>query len=194
MIFVVDNYDSFTWNLVQYVSEIDPDVEVRRNDDFDVEELLARKPRRILVSPGPGAPDSAGKTLELIRKNREIPLLGVCLGHQALGEAFGGKVVRAPVLMHGKTSPIEHDGRGVFRDVPSPFIATRYHSLVVDRASIPEELEISAECTDEPRLVMGLRHRTLPLEGVQFHPESILTEHGKRLIRNFVERGVGSGT
>ena len=186
MIFVLDNYDSFTYNLVQYIAEIDADVEVARNDRFDVDELLARAPRRIVISPGPGTPRQAGRTLELIRKNREVPLLGVCLGHQAIGEAFGGKVVRAPVLMHGKVSSIEHDGRGVFRGIPSPFTATRYHSLVVDRESCPGELEISATTTDGSGLIMGLRHRSLPIEGVQFHPESILTEHGKVLIRNFL--------
>jgi anthranilate synthase component 2 len=192
MIFVVDNYDSFTWNLVQYVAEIDPDVEVARNDAFDVDELLGSiRPKRIVVSPGPGTPARAGRTLELIRKDRDIPLFGVCLGLQAIGEAFGGKVVRAPVLMHGKTSSISHDGRGLFRGLPSPFTATRYHSLVVREDSIPPELEISAVTGDgtegSPRLVMGLRHRSLPIEGVQFHPESILTEHGREMIRNFLE-------
>ncbi len=187
MIFVVDNYDSFTYNLVQYLAEIDPDVRVARNDAFGVDELLAAiRPRRIVISPGPGEPSAAGRTLELIRKNRAIPLLGVCLGHQAIGEAFGGRVVRAPVLMHGKVSPIRHDGRGVFATLPSPFTATRYHSLVVERESFPAALEITAEVDDGSGIVMGLRHRTLPIEGVQFHPESILTEHGKTMIRNFL--------
>ena len=189
MILVVDNYDSFTFNLVQVLQTLHPDVRVVRNDALTAEEALALGPVRIVISPGPGRPEDAGISEELIRRNREVPLLGVCLGHQAIGHVFGGAVVRAPVLMHGKTSEIRHDGEGVYAGLGNPFVATRYHSLVVDRASVPECLEVTAETSDG--LVMGLRHRTRRIVGVQFHPESILTLEGERLLKNFVERGVG---
>jgi anthranilate synthase component 2 len=187
MILVVDNYDSFTFNLVQFLAQLDPDVRVVRNDAATAEELLALGPDRIVISPGPGRPEDAGVSCDLIRKDAGIPLLGVCLGHQALGLVFGGRVVRAPVLMHGKTSEIAHDGMGMFTGLTNPFTATRYHSLVVDRSSVPPELAITAEAEG---LVMGLLHRARPLAGVQFHPESILTLEGEKLLRNFVERGV----
>jgi len=187
MILVVDNYDSFTFNLVQFLSTLDPDVRVVRNDAATAEELLASKPDRIVISPGPGRPEDAGVSCDLIRKDADVPLLGVCLGHQALGLVFGGRVVRAPVLMHGKTSEIAHGGTGIFAGLPNPFTATRYHSLVVERDSVPPGLEITAEADG---LVMGLAHRTRPLAGVQFHPESILTAEGEKLLRNFVETGV----
>ena len=185
MILVVDNYDSFTYNLVQILSTLDEDVRVVRNDALTVDALLAARPDRIVVSPGPGRPEDAGITCELIRRNETIPLLGVCLGHQALGAVFGGTVSRAPVLMHGKTSEIVHDGGGLFAGLPIPFTATRYHSLIVERSSVPAELRITA--TTEDGLVMGLAHRKRPLQGVQFHPESILTLEGERLLKNFVE-------
>jgi len=191
MILVVDNYDSFTFNLVQALQAAGANVKVVRNDAIDRAglEALADDPdsdlRGIVISPGPGAPIDAGISVPLIRRVAgEIPLLGVCLGHQAIGEAFGGEIVRAGRLMHGKTSPIHHDGRGVFRGIPNPFDATRYHSLVIRRESLPECLEVTAE-TDIGE-IMGVRHRSLPIEGVQFHPESILTEHGKDLLRNFI--------
>jgi anthranilate synthase component II len=191
MLLLVDNYDSFTYNLYQYLGELGASTRVLRNDEMTAEEALALRPERIVISPGPGTPDQAGITLELIRRAAgRVPLLGVCLGHQALGQAFGGRVVRAPTLMHGKTSPIHHDGRTVFAGLPDPFTATRYHSLIVDRDSVPECLEISAWTVGG--LVMGLRHRTLPLEGVQFHPESILTTSGKDLLRNFLRLGTAS--
>ncbi|MEO8586490.1 MAG: aminodeoxychorismate/anthranilate synthase component II [Acidobacteriota bacterium] len=185
MILVVDNYDSFTYNLVQILSLFDSDVRVVRNDALTVDAILAAKPDRLVVSPGPGRPEDAGISCELIRRNERIPLLGVCLGHQALGVVFGGTVSRAPVLMHGKTSEIAHDGTGLFEGLPSPFTATRYHSLVVERDSVPPVLRITA--TTEDGLVMGLAHRTRPIVGVQFHPESILTKEGERLLKNFVE-------
>ncbi|MCS6817078.1 MAG: aminodeoxychorismate/anthranilate synthase component II [Blastocatellia bacterium] len=186
MILVIDNYDSFTFNLVQYLAELGAEVEVYRNDRIRVEEIAARSPRAIVISPGPGTPEEAGITLDVIRTFAgRIPLLGVCLGHQAIGQAFGGRIVRAPVLMHGKTSMIMHDGRTIFRDLPNPFPATRYHSLVVDRGSVPSCLEISATSSDG--LIMGLRHREFLCEGVQFHPESIMTgQVGKLLLRNFL--------
>jgi anthranilate synthase component 2 len=187
MILVLDNYDSFTYNLVQFLARLDSDVRVVRNDAASAEDLLALGPARIVISPGPGRPEEAGVSCDLIRKDAGIPLLGVCLGHQALGLVFGGRVVRAPVLMHGKTSEISHAGTGLFAGLANPFTATRYHSLVVDRASVPPELEITAEADG---LVMGLRHRTRPLAGVQFHPESILTTEGEKLLKNFVEEGV----
>jgi anthranilate synthase/aminodeoxychorismate synthase-like glutamine amidotransferase len=184
-VLLVDNYDSFTYNLYQYLGELGADTTVFRNDEISVEAALASAPDRIVISPGPGTPDQAGITLELIRQSGgRIPLLGVCLGHQALGQAFGGKVVRAGRLMHGKTSEIRHDGRTVFAELPSPFTATRYHSLVVARETVPECLEVSAWTDDG--VVMGLRHRERPLEGVQFHPESILTRAGKQLLANFL--------
>jgi para-aminobenzoate synthetase component II len=185
MILVIDNYDSFTYNLVQYLGELGAAVEVFRNDAIDVAGIERRAPEGILISPGPGTPDDAGITLDVIRRlGGAIPLLGVCLGHQAIGQAFGGSVVRAPRLMHGRTSPIEHDGRGVFAGLPSPFRATRYHSLIVERASLPPELEVTA-WTAEGEL-MGVRHTRLAIEGVQFHPESFLTEHGHAMLRNFL--------
>ena len=187
MILVVDNYDSFTYNLVQYLSVLDADVRVVRNDAVTVDELLALRPDRIVISPGPGRPEDAGTSCELIRRNTDIPLLGVCLGHQALGAVFGGSVVRAPVLMHGKTSMIHHRGEGVFEGLANPFEATRYHSLVVERSSVPPELAITAETDDG--LVMGLAHRGRPAVGVQFHPESILTAEGEKLLANFVRKG-----
>jgi anthranilate synthase component 2 len=187
MILVLDNYDSFTFNLVQFLARWGRDVRVLRNDAATADELLAMRPDRIVISPGPGRPEDAGVSCELIEKNGKIPLLGVCLGHQALGLVFGGKVVRAPVLMHGKTSQIAHGGTGIFRGLSNPFTATRYHSLVVDRASVPPDLVITAEADG---LVMGLAHRSRPLAGVQFHPESILTPEGEKLLGNFVEKGV----
>jgi anthranilate synthase/aminodeoxychorismate synthase-like glutamine amidotransferase len=189
MVFVLDNYDSFTYNLVQYIGELGCVVVVRRNDQTTVEEIAAQHPGRIVVSPGPCTPNEAGISIELIRHFAgQIPVLGVCLGHQAIGAAFGGKIIRAPNLMHGKTSSVEHDGKTIFRDIPSPMTATRYHSLIVEEASLPEELEISATCLDRDggRVIMGLRHRKYPVEGVQFHPESVLTDEGKRLVRNFL--------
>ncbi len=187
-ILLVDNYDSFTYNLYQYLGELGAEIRVVRNDELSAEAAIALSPERIVISPGPGTPDQAGITLDLIRRAAgRIPVLGVCLGHQALGQAFGGEVRRAPKLMHGKTSQIHHDGRSVFARLPDPFTATRYHSLVVERDSVPESLEISAWTDDG--IVMGLRHREYPLEGVQFHPESILTTVGKDLLRNFLEQG-----
>ena len=192
MILLLDNYDSFTYNLYQYLGELGAEVRVVRNDETTAEEALAARPEAVVISPGPGTPDQAGISLELIRACAgRVPLLGVCLGHQALGQAFGGRVVRAPRLMHGKTSEIEHDGRGVFAGLARPFTATRYHSLVVDRASVPDCLEVSAWTDGD--VVMGLRHRELPLEGVQFHPESILTTAGKDLLRNFLRAANAGG-
>jgi anthranilate synthase component 2 len=185
-VLLVDNYDSFTYNLYQYLGELGAELRVVRNDELSAEAAMALAPDRIVISPGPGTPDQAGITLDLIRRAAgRIPVLGVCLGHQALGQAFGGEVRRAPKLMHGKTSQIHHDGRRVFARLPDPFTATRYHSLVVERDSVPESLEVSAWTDDG--IVMGLRHREYPLEGVQFHPESILTTVGKDLLRNFLE-------
>lgn len=186
MILVIDNYDSFTYNLVQYLGELGEDVLVRRNDETTVVEVESNPPSRILISPGPGRPAGAGISLELIRHfSGRIPILGVCLGHQAIGEAFGGSVVRASSVMHGKASQIRHDGRSIFKDLASPFNAGRYHSLIVERESLPACLEVSAETSDG--VIMGLRHREQKVEGVQFHPESILTPGGKRLLRNFLE-------
>jgi anthranilate synthase/aminodeoxychorismate synthase-like glutamine amidotransferase len=185
MILLIDNYDSFTYNLYQYLGEMGADLKVIRNDEMTAEAALALGPERIVISPGPGNPDQAGISLEVIRRAAgQVPLLGVCLGHQSLGQVFGGRVVRAPKLMHGKTSAIHHDGKTIFANVPVPFTATRYHSLVVSRESVPDCLEISAWTDDG--LVMGLRHKDHPLEGVQFHPESILTDAGKSLLRNFL--------
>lgn len=187
MILVIDNYDSFVFNLVQYLGELGDAPRVVRNDAIDVAGVIALRPSAVVVSPGPGRPEDAGVSLALIRElPAEIPILGVCLGHQAIGAAFGGQVVRAPEPRHGKTSQIRHDGRGVFIGLNNPFAATRYHSLVVERASLPDSLEVSAETSDG--LIMGLRHRTRPIEGVQFHPESILTGCGRQLIANFVAR------
>ena len=189
MVFVLDNYDSFTYNLVQYLGELGTEVVVRRNDQVTVDEIAQLHPSHLLISPGPCTPNEAGISMDLFRKlTGKLPILGVCLGHQALGAAFGGKVVRAPFLMHGKTSQITHDGRTVFKDLNTPFTATRYHSLIVEEKSLPQELEVSASTTepDGSRTIMGLRHRKYPVEGVQFHPESVLTSEGKKLIRNFL--------
>jgi anthranilate synthase component 2 len=186
MIVVIDNYDSFTYNLVQYLGELGATLEVVRNDAVAASELAAMRPERVVISPGPGTPGDAGISLEVIRSlGPSTPILGVCLGHQAIGQAFGGTVARAHTQMHGKTSAISHDGRGVFTGLPNPFTATRYHSLVVLRDTVPDELEITAWAEDGE--IMGLRHRRYPIEGVQFHPESILTVEGKRLLRNFLE-------
>ncbi len=189
MVFVLDNYDSFTYNLVQYLGELGAEVEVRRNDQVTVTEIENMRPERIVVSPGPCTPQEAGISIELIRHFAgKVPVLGVCLGHQALGAAFSGRVVRAKNLMHGKTSQVEHDGRTIFRGVPSPMTATRYHSLIVAEDGLPAELEVSAwtHDTDGTRVIMGLRHRKFPVEGVQFHPESVLTAEGKKLVANFL--------
>src|ERR687884_2070964 len=187
MLLVIDNYDSFTYNLVQYLGELGERVEVRRNDRVTVQEIESElRPERIVISPGPGTPDTAGITLEVIKRFAgKVPLLGVCLGHQAIGQAFGGRVVRAPELMHGKASEICHDGRTIFEGLEYRFKAGRYHSLVVERESLPECLEVSATTPDG--VIMGLRHRELKIEGVQFHPESILTTDGKRLLSNFLK-------
>ena len=185
MLLVIDNYDSFTYNLVQYLGELGAEMKIVRNDELTVDELERLEPERVLISPGPGTPDGAGVTLEAIaRFEGKVPILGVCLGHQAIGQHFGGKVVRAPEPVHGKPVAIIHDGRTLFTDIPNNFAAGRYHSLIVDRGEWPEELEISAESPDG--LVMGLRHKEKKIEGVQFHPESILTEHGKKLLQNFL--------
>ena len=193
MVFVLDNYDSFTYNLVQYLGELGAEVVVRRNDELTPEQVEALKPERILLSPGPCTPHEAGILIPLIRHMAgKAPILGVCLGHQAIGEAFGGQVVRAHTLMHGKTSAVEHDGKGIFTGLPSPITCTRYHSLIVAEDSLPAELMITAHTAEAngsrgQRVIMGLRHRSLPIEGVQFHPESILTEGGHQMIRNFLE-------
>ena len=196
MVFVLDNYDSFTYNLVQYLGELGAEVMVRRNDELTPEEVEALNPERILLSPGPCTPREAGILVPLIRHMAgKTPILGVCLGHQAIGEAFGGQVVRARNLMHGKTSPVEHDGKGVFSGLPTPLTCTRYHSLIVAEDSLPAELQITArtgeakgaEAESQGEVIMGLRHRHLPIEGVQFHPESVLTEGGHQMIRNFLE-------
>jgi len=195
MVFVLDNYDSFTYNLVQYLGELGAKVQVYRNDELTVEEVEALKPERILLSPGPCTPGEAGILVPLIRHMAgKVPILGVCLGHQAIGEAFGGKVVRAHHLMHGKTSPVEHDGKGIFAGLASPLICTRYHSLIVAEDSLPAELTVTARTPEQNgagmaggSVIMGLRHRHLPIEGVQFHPESVLTEGGHQMIRNFLE-------
>ena len=185
MILVIDNYDSFTYNLVQYLGELGQEPVVYRNDHIDVAGVEAGKPRKIVISPGPGVPDNAGVTLELIdRFSGRVPILGVCLGHQAIGQAFGGRVIPAPYLMHGKISPTHHDCKTIFRGLPDGFPATRYHSLMVEKESLPPCLEISATSADG--LIMGLRHREFPVEGVQFHPESVLTTYGKQLLDNFV--------
>ena len=186
MILVIDNYDSFTYNLVQYLGELGADVHVVRNDAVSLDSIAASQPERIVISPGPGRPESAGITMDAIRRfGSTIPILGVCLGHQAIGAVFGGAVVRAATPMHGKTSTIEHDGRGVFAGIDGPFLASRYHSLVVADEGLPGELEVSAR-TREDNTIMGLRHREWPIHGVQFHPESILTGEGRRLLRNFL--------
>ena len=189
MVFVLDNYDSFTYNLVQYLGELGAEVVVRRNDEVSVAEVAAMHPERIVVSPGPCTPREAGISVELIRHFAgKVPVLGVCLGHQAIGAAFGGTVLRAPKVMHGKTSQVLHDNKTIFSGMPMPMTATRYHSLIVEEKSLPRELEISAYPSegDGARVIMGLRHRELPVEGVQFHPESVLTVEGKKLMRNFL--------
>ena len=186
MVFVIDNFDSFTYNLVQYLGELGARVFVRRNNEVTVDEIAKLGPTQIVISPGPGRPESAGVTVEVIRQlGPRIPILGVCLGHQAIGVAFGGKVVRASAPMHGKISTITHDQRGVFAGVANPFEAARYHSLIVERQSLPSELEIAAETQDEG-IVMGLRHREYPVHGVQFHPESVMTRPGMRILENFL--------
>jgi anthranilate synthase/aminodeoxychorismate synthase-like glutamine amidotransferase len=190
LVFVLDNYDSFTYNLVQYIGELGAKIEVRRNDQVTVEEIEAMKPERIVISPGPCTPHEAGIGIGVIRYFAgKVPVLGVCLGHQAIGEAFGGRVVRAPNLMHGKTSPVMHDNKTVFQGLPMPMTATRYHSLIVEEKDLPSELEVSAWTTekDGTRTIMGLRHKRQPVEGVQFHPESVLTEAGKTLVNNFLK-------
>jgi anthranilate synthase/aminodeoxychorismate synthase-like glutamine amidotransferase len=191
MILVIDNYDSFTYNLVQYLGELGSEVRVVRNDAASIDSISALQPARIVISPGPGRPEHAGITMDVIRQlGSSIPILGVCLGHQAIGAVFGGAVVRASTPMHGKTSTIEHDGRGVFAGIDGPFVASRYHSLVVSDDGLPDELEVTAR-TREDRTIMGLRHRERPIHGVQFHPESILTGEGMRLLRNFLEKRLG---
>jgi para-aminobenzoate synthetase component 2 len=185
MILLIDNYDSFTYNLAQYLGQLGEKLEVRRNDQITLDEIAAKKPERIVISPGPGIPQESGIIVDVIRRFAgQVPLLGVCLGHQAIGYAFGGRVVRAKVLMHGKTSRIHHDNKTIFHSLPQDFVATRYHSLIVERKTLPKELEISAETSDG--IIMGLRHRKLGVEGVQFHPESVLTETGLQMLRNFL--------
>jgi para-aminobenzoate synthetase component II len=185
VILLLDNYDSFTYNLAQYLGELGCTLEVHRNDKISVEQIVRRKPERIVISPGPCTPQEAGISIELIQKLAgKFPILGVCLGHQAIGAAFGGKIVRAPKLFHGKTSQIEHNGKGIFRSVPNPLTATRYHSLIVERKSLPRSLAITGETSDG--VIMGLRHKRYQIEGVQFHPESVLTESGKKILQNFL--------
>ena len=195
MVFVLDNYDSFTYNLVQYLGELGAEVVVCRNDQITVADVEAMRPERILLSPGPCTPQEAGISIELVcHFAGKVPILGVCLGHQAIGAAFGGEIVRAPKLMHGKTSEVEHDGKTIFKGIPSAMTCTRYHSLIVAEEGLPEELEVSARAVGvgangaAPGTIMGLRHRELPIEGVQFHPESVLTDHGKQLIANFLKQ------
>jgi len=186
MLLMIDNYDSFTWNLVQYLGELGADVHVHRNDAITLAEIAAWEPSHIVVSPGPCTPNEAGISVELIRAFAgKVPILGVCLGHQAIGQAFGGRIVRAQRVMHGKLSPVTHDGKGSFTGLPSPLAATRYHSLAIERASLPADLEVTATADDGE--IMGVRHRRFAVEGVQFHPEAILTEHGHALLRNFLE-------
>ena len=186
MLLVIDNYDSFTYNLVQYLGELGETIEVRRNNRVTLDEIEQLRPERIVISPGPGTPDDAGVSLNVIQRfGGRIPLLGVCLGHQSIGQVFGGRVIRAPELMHGKASEINHDGKTIFAGVANRFLAGRYHSLIVERDTLPDCLEISASTADN--IIMGLRHRELKIEGVQFHPESILTTHGKKLLANFLK-------
>jgi anthranilate synthase/aminodeoxychorismate synthase-like glutamine amidotransferase len=190
MVFVLDNYDSFTYNLVQYMGELGAEMIVRRNDELTPAEVEALQPERILISPGPCTPQDAGISMDLIKHfaqlKRRVPILGVCLGHQAIGAVFGGEVIRAPKLMHGKTSEVKHDGKTIFEGIPSTMTCTRYHSLIVSQEGLPKELEISARTADG-ETIMALRHRELPIEGVQFHPESVLTVHGKQIIQNFLK-------
>lgn len=191
MILVIDNYDSFTYNLVQYLGELGEEIVVKRNDEIDLDGIAALKPDHILISPGPCSPNEAGISMPLIERFKgEIPIIGVCLGHQSIGQAFGGEVVRAERLMHGKTSEIFHNGTSVFEGLPSPITATRYHSLIVKRETLPDCLEITAETAEGE--IMGLRHKQYPIEGVQFHPESIITEHGHAMLRNFLKRRTGA--
>ena len=186
MILMIDNYDSFTYNIVQYMGELGADIQVKRNDQISIEEIESLNPKKIVISPGPCTPDKAGISIEAIRNFAgKIPLLGVCLGHQSVGAAFGGEVVKAGKLMHGKTSEVSHDGKTLFKGLPNPFTATRYHSLVLNRKTLPDCFEITAESDDNE--IMGIRHKELSVEGVQFHPESILTTHGKDLLKNFIE-------
>jgi anthranilate synthase/aminodeoxychorismate synthase-like glutamine amidotransferase len=188
MLLVIDNYDSFTYNLVQYLGEMGQEVRVIRNDEIPAVEIAALGPSHIVISPGPCTPNEAGISLEVIKTYAgKIPILGVCLGHQSIGQAFGGKVVRAARVMHGKTSQISHDGKGLFTGLPNPFEATRYHSLLIERSSVPDVLDVTAETAEKE--IMAVRHKTLPVEGVQFHPESFLTTSGKDLLRNFIARG-----
>jgi anthranilate synthase/aminodeoxychorismate synthase-like glutamine amidotransferase len=188
MLLVIDNYDSFTYNLVQYLGELGQEVRVVRNDEIAAADIAALAPSKIVISPGPCTPTEAGISLEVIRAYAgKIPILGVCLGHQSIGQAFGGKIVRAGRVMHGKTSPISHDGRGVFSGLPNPFEATRYHSLLIERASLPDCLSVTATTAEQE--IMAVRHKSLPIEGVQFHPESFLTTSGKDLLRNFLVKG-----
>ncbi|MFC5653367.1 aminodeoxychorismate/anthranilate synthase component II [Paenibacillus solisilvae] len=191
MILVIDNYDSFTYNLVQYLGELGEEIVVKRNDEIDLDGISALAPDHILISPGPCSPNEAGISLALIERFKgEIPIFGVCLGHQSIGQAFGGDVVRAEKLMHGKTSAIIHDGRSIFEGIPTPFTATRYHSLIVKRETLPDCLEITAETADGE--IMGLRHKEYPIEGVQFHPESIITENGLTMLSNFLKQRAGT--
>ena len=186
MLLMIDNYDSFTYNLVQYLGELGQDVEVHRNDEITLDEIAAKKPDAIVISPGPCTPNEAGVSVPLIHEFAgKVPILGVCLGHQSIGQAFGGKIVRAQRVMHGKNSAITHESVGMFKDLPSPLSATRYHSLVIERSSLPDCLEVTAESEDGE--IMGVRHRSLPVEGVQFHPEAILSEHGHQMLKNFLE-------
>ena len=186
MILMIDNYDSFTYNIVQYMGELGADIQVERNDQISIEEIESLNPKKIVISPGPCTPDKAGISIETIRYFAgKIPLLGVCLGHQSVGAAFGGEVVKAGKLMHGKTSEVRHDGKTLFKGLPNPFTATRYHSLVLNRKTLPDCFEITAESDDNE--IMGIRHKAMPVEGVQFHPESILTINGKDLLKNFIE-------
>ena len=186
MLLMIDNYDSFTYNLVQYLAELKQEVEVHRNDEITIDEIKKKNPQYIVLSPGPCTPNEAGVSLEVVNTFKgHIPILGVCLGHQTIGQAFGGKIIHAKTLMHGKTSQIHHTNQGVFKDLKNPFTATRYHSLVIERATLPDCLEVTA-WTDDAE-IMGVRHKTLPIEGVQFHPESVLTEHGHDLLNNFLK-------
>ena len=186
MILMIDNYDSFTYNIVQYMGELGADMRVERNDQISIEEIEALNPKKIVISPGPCTPDKAGVSVAVIKHFAgKVPLLGVCLGHQSVGAAFGGEIIKAGKLMHGKTSEVRHDGKTLFKDLPNPFTATRYHSLVLNRKTLPDCFEISAESDDNE--IMGIRHKELPAEGVQFHPESILTPNGKDLLKNFIE-------